>query len=155
MTDTQYWLIVGSKENYDTTKAKGFTLQGIKSRYRKKAQQMQPGDKIIYYLTGLMVIAGIATITSEYFEDETFIWPCSNPNETYPWRFSIKPDVIPDDDSQFLPVKAIKDQMVYLEKWPAKNWTLGFQGNVHQWPKEDYDLVRQALTQIITQPVGV
>lgn len=144
VSETQYWLVVGSKENFETTKQNGFTIQGVKKRYRKKAEQMKPGDKIIYYLTGLMVIAGVVTVQSECFEDETFIWPCTNPNETYPWRVKIEADFVPEE-AGYLSVKEIKDKLTYLEKWPEKSWTLGFQGNVHQWPQADYLMVRKAL----------
>jgi hypothetical protein len=48
-----YWIIVGSPENFARTRARGFTVQGIKSRHRKKAEKMKPGDKIVWYLTGV------------------------------------------------------------------------------------------------------
>ena len=83
----QYWIVVSSLENWHKTVEHGFTLQGIKSRHRKKAQQMQPGDKIIYYCTGVKAFAGITTITSEAFEDHTPIWISGNTkkaDEDYP-----------------------------------------------------------------------
>ncbi|MBX2860452.1 MAG: EVE domain-containing protein [Vampirovibrio sp.] len=150
--DPQYWVIVGSKENYDISKERGFTLQGIKARYRKKAEQINPGDKMIYYLTGLMVLAGIVTVKSHYVEDFEPIWPCSNKNEIYPYRFKIEPYLIPQDDSGFLKVAPFHDELTYLKKWPEKNWTLGFQGNIHQWPEADYKLV-EAMFEKTTSPV--
>jgi hypothetical protein len=35
--------------------------------------------------------------------------------------------------------------MVYARKWPAANWTLAFQGNVHEIGEEDYRLIRGEL----------
>ncbi len=146
MAEQQHWVVVGSKENYDISKDLGFTVQGVKTRQRKKAHQMKPGDKMVYYLTGLMVVAGIATIKSEVYEDDSFIWPCSSAKpDPYPWRFKIEPDVIPKNETDFVSVRPIAPQLQYLKKWPEKNWTLGFQGNVHQWPKQDYELVRKLL----------
>ena len=58
-TGTNYWIIVGSPENFARTAELGFTLQGIKSRHRKKAERMKPGDKIVYYITGRKAFAGI------------------------------------------------------------------------------------------------
>ena len=71
---TSYWIIVGSPENFARTAERGFTVQGLKSRHRKKAERMRPGDKIVYYLTGVKALAGIATVTSPYFESHERIW---------------------------------------------------------------------------------
>lgn len=136
-----YWVIVGSKENYDISKARGFTIQGMKTRSLKKVSQMKPGDKLVYYLTGRMVLGGIVTVESPYVEDYTPIWTCTSRDEVYPYRVKISPYLIPTDETQFLPVAPFHEQLQYLKKWPAKNWTLGFQGNVHQWPESDYRLV--------------
>ena len=35
--------------------------------------------------------------------------------------------------------------MVYATKWPAENWTLAFQGNVHEIGNDDYELIRRAV----------
>lgn len=139
------WLIVGSKENYDISRDHGFTLQGIKSRHRKKAEEIQPGDSMLYYITGLMVLGGIVEVTSSYFEDDSPFWKCSSgkrQEERYPFRFHIKPVLVPSTETQFIPAASIKDKLQYLKKWPEKNWTLGFQGNVHLWPEADFQLVK-------------
>jgi hypothetical protein len=36
-------------------------------------------------------------------------------------------------------------QMAYVAKWPAANWTLAFQGNVHEISAEDFALIRDAV----------
>lgn len=139
------WLIVGSEENFDISRSRGFTIQGIKSRHRKKAEQIHPGDRMIYYLTGLQVLSGIVTVMSHVTEDHTPIWTCSKRNgEVYPFRFQIQPDLILEKPD-YLSVIAIHDQLQYLKKWPEAHWRLGFQGNVHHWPEEDYQLVRRLL----------
>lgn len=98
-----YWLIVTSPENFEVTKKLGFTLQGIKSRHRKKAEAMRPGDKVIYYITGVKALAGIATITSPFFEDRVPIWKSKKEGELYPYRFKIEPDPILEEATGFPP----------------------------------------------------
>src|SRR5687767_14003688 len=61
-----YWIIVNSIANFNRSRDLGFTVQGMKSRHRKKAERMQPGDKIVYYLSGVKAFGGISTITSPY-----------------------------------------------------------------------------------------
>ncbi len=58
-----YWLIVNSPDNFAISGQLGWTVQGFKSRHRKKAAAMRPGDKLIYYLTQQQVFAGIVTVS--------------------------------------------------------------------------------------------
>ncbi len=152
MTDSEpkYWILVSSYDNWERTVALEFTLQGMKSRHRKKAEQMRPGDKIIFYVTGLKAFAGVATITSPYFEDHTPIWVSGNmkrAGEDYPFRVHIERDIALAKDD-FVPAEGLARQMIYASKWPAANWTLAFQGNVHLVPREDYELIRAALEKV-------
>jgi hypothetical protein len=143
-TQPQYWIVVSSLDNWHKTVEHDFTVQGMKSRHRKKADQMTPGDKIIYYCTVVKAFAGITTITSEAFEDHTPIWVSGNTKkagEDYPYRVQIERDLALGDDD-LVPAEPIAWQMVYASKWPAANWTLAFQGNVHNVPREDYELIR-------------
>lgn len=144
--EPQHWLVVGSKENFEISRNLGFTVQGMKSRAGKKAKTIQPGDTLMYYLTGLMVISGIVTVTSDVYEDHTPIWPCSSSaTEVYPWRVKTEPLLIPKSEEGFVSVRPLAPKLDYLKKWPEKNWTLGFQGNLHLWPKTDYDRVHSLL----------
>ena len=152
-----YWIIVGSLENFRRTAELGFTVQGIKSRHRKKAERMAPGDKIVYYLTGLKVFAGIATIESAFSEDHDRIWASGDPKkavEDYPFRVRIGVDVVlPEDD--FVPAEETARRMAYVAKWPAANWTLAFQGNVHLIGEDDYVLIREAIADRVPAGAGV
>jgi hypothetical protein len=159
MTDgnmSAYWIIVGSPENFARTAERGFTVQGIKSRHRKKVERMKPGDKIVYYLTGRKAFAGVATIESPYFEDSERIWASGDPKkaaEEYPFRVRIAPDAILSL-ADAVPAEPVARQMTYVAKWPAQNWTLAFQGNVHEITEDDYRLIRDAIDAATPAPAG-
>jgi len=147
MPDRTNWIIVGSPDNFAATRSLGFTIQGIKSRRRKSAQAMKPGDRIVWYITGAKAFAGYATITSEYYEDHTPIWKSRDPKkdaEDYPYRVSIQPELVLDED-QYIPAEPVALQMAHVAKWPAANWTLAFQGNVHTIDDDDFELIEDAL----------
>jgi hypothetical protein len=147
MVEQSYWIIVGSPENFAATRANGFTLQGLKSRHRKKAETMRPGDKLVWYITGLKAFAGFATVTTEYFEDHTPIWKSRDPKkdaEDYPWRVGIRPDLVLGEGG-FVDAEPIARGMNYVSKWPAANWTLAFQGNVHKIERDDFELIASSL----------
>jgi hypothetical protein len=152
-----YWIIVGGPENFAKTRELDFTIQGMKSRHRKKAEQMKPGDRIAYYITGVKAFGGTATITSPYFESHEPIWKSKDPKkatEDYPFRVEIRPDHILDDGN-FVPAEGLARQMEYASKWPAANWTLAFQGNVHKISASDFDLIETAIKEQAASPAGV
>lgn len=136
-----YWLLVGTPENYEKTGALGWRLAGVKSRHRKKAERMQPGDKIIFYLTRRKAFGSIVTITATYQEDATPLWQSEKPGELYPFRVATEPDLILAVD-EALPAEAIVPDLEYTKRWPAEHWTLAFQGNVHVLNEHDYQHLR-------------
>lgn len=150
----RHWIIVGSPDNFARTAEMGFTLQGLKSRHRKKAERMAPGDRIAYYVTGRKAFAATATITSPYFESHERIWTSNDPKkaaEDYPFRVEIAPDLaLPEAD--FVDAEPIAREMTHTKRWPEKNWTLAFQGNVHEISEDDFNIIRDAIT--ARMPVG-
>jgi hypothetical protein len=146
-TNHGYWIIVGSIDNFRKTAELGFTLQGMKSRHRKKAERMRPGDKLIWYVTGFKAFAGAATVTSPFFESHDRIWQSVDPKkaaEDYPYRVRIEADVVLPE-TEFVPAEGVARRMTYVAKWPSDNWTLAFQGNVHEIGEDDYRLIREAI----------
>ena len=144
MLGQRNWIIVGSPDNFERTAALGFTIQGIKSRHKKKAEKMMPKDRLTWYITGRKAFAGTAVIESEFYEDHERIWTSVDPKkaaEDYPYRIRIRPDIILGIDNAAA-AEPIARRMVYATKWPAANWTLAFQGNVHEIGDEDFDLIR-------------
>ena len=151
-----YWIVVGSPGNFTKTAEHGFAIQGLKSRHRKKAERMKPGDKMIYYITGQKAFAGVVTIESLYFESHEAIWVSSDPKkaaEDYPFRVKISPDIILGLEGA-IPAEPLARQMQYAAKWPEKNWTLAFQGNVHEIGEGDYQLIRTAIEAAALAGVG-
>lgn len=138
------WMGVTSVDNFERTRDLDFTLQGFKTRQRRKVmEQMAPGDNLVYYLTKVQVFAATAKILSNGFEDHELIWE-SKPGEDYPWRVKIEADVVADEEDQ-VPSEAIGPGLRYAQKWPAEHWKLAFQGNLHLIPDEDFATLRAAL----------
>src|SRR5256885_14691319 len=82
------WILTGSLENFRINTERGFDVIGFKERRRRQAEQMDPGDEIVFYLTGVQEFGGIARVSSEMYEDRTPIWPQGKKKqpEDYPWR---------------------------------------------------------------------
>jgi hypothetical protein len=139
-----HWLLVSAPENFEITRTRGFDIAGMKSRWRKAAGEVAEGDTVFFYTTGLKAIAGEATITGPSFEDHEPIWKSKKEGEVYPFRFPTKL-VQARDEGKYLPVADFIDQYEYARRWPAANWTLAFQGNVHRLSDSDYELIHSLL----------
>lgn len=139
-----HWLLVSSPENFETSRSRGFDIAGMKSRWKKAASEVAPGDTVFFYLTGIKAIGGEAKVAALSFYDETKIWESTKPGEVYPYRFPIE-IVTARDKDKYLFVNDFIESYEYAKRWPAKNWTLAFQGNVHRLGEQDYQLIRKLL----------
>jgi len=150
---TRYWIITTSPDNVRRTAAHGWKLQGFKTRQRKNVmERMRPGDRLAYYLTGIKAIGALATVTSEPFEDHTPIWVSEGkPGEDYAWRVEIRPDVTLAE-SEWLPLEPFARELTHVQKWPAENWTLAFQGNLREVSAEDFAIVERAVREAAKTP---
>jgi predicted RNA-binding protein len=138
------WCLTTSPDNLAKTAERGWSVQGVKSRRRKTAEQIAPGDKVVYYVTKHVAFAATVEVTSECFEDHDLIWE-SKPGEDYPWRFEITPEVALEDPDAWVPAEALYEDLEFPKKWPRENWKLAFQGNIREWPEADYKVVKAAL----------
>src|SRR6478752_10495706 len=59
---SQYWMIVSSPDNFRKTRELGYTIQGLKSRHRRRVETMRVGDRVLYYITGRMAFAATVTV---------------------------------------------------------------------------------------------
>lgn len=147
------WLLVSSPENFERSRAIGFATTAMKSRHRRKWERVQPGDRVFYYLTGHKAIGGLARVTGAPFESHEKIWgSAAKPLEDYPWRFPTEPVVILDP-GRFVSAEPLAREMEYTKRWPAENWTLAFQGNVHELDDEDADLIEKAVRRAAAEKV--
>jgi len=141
----KYWIVVGSPDNFQVAIDRGFDLFGFKSTRRKASGEMEVGDKLVFYLTGIKMFGGIATVTSDSFEEHTKIFKSEKkPDEDYPYRVKTKADIILDED-QMLYVPDFVPALEFTKKGETKNWAMHFQGNLHKISETDYKLLEQAM----------
>jgi hypothetical protein len=141
---SQYWMIVSSPENFRKTREHAFSIQGLKSRHRRRVETMRVGDRMLYYVTGRMAFAATVTIASPMYEDHTPIWRSARREEDYPWRVHIRPDLVLDD-ADWIPAKELAYRLDYVRKWPPEHWTLAFQGHIHALPRVDFVILEDEI----------
>jgi len=137
-----YWLLVTHPANFEVMKSKN--IAAMKAKRKSFAERVQVGDKVVFYLTKIGKFGGVAEFASTVREEQSKIFTEEKPGETHPWRFDVKFEVALDEDD-YVPAENFKDKLKYLKKWPAKYWKLGFQGNMHEIPKEDYEAIKKGI----------
>lgn len=140
----QYWMVVSSPDNFRKTREHGFTIQGLKSRHRRRVETMRVGDRLLYYVTGRMGFSATVTVASPMYEDHTPIWRSARRDEDYPWRVHIRADIVLDD-ADMVPAKDIAYRLDYVRKWPPEHWTLAFQGHIHMLNRNDFSVIEDAV----------
>jgi predicted RNA-binding protein len=147
--------MTGSLENFRINVERGFDLIGFKQRRRRQAAEMEPGDEIFFYVTGVQAFGGVARVTSEMFEDHASIWPQGKKKlpEPYPWRVEAEPvAVLAEED--FIPAEELVNELEHVRKWPPEHWHLAFQGQLRTIGHADADLLRARLVAAAVTPVG-
>ena len=139
------WILTGSPENYAATAERGYRLIGMKERRRLQAEAMEPGDRIVLYLTRVMAFAAVIRLTGELFEDREPVWP-GKPGKAdpYPWRFESEPELVLEE-AAWLPAESLKDDLEHIRKWPAEHWTLAFQGQLRTLSEHDAGVLFEAM----------
>lgn len=141
------WILTGSLENFRINVERGFDLIGFKEGRRRQAEQFEPGDEIVFYVTGVQAFGGIARVKSEMFEDRTPIWPQGKKKkpEPYPWRVEAEPVLILSED-EFVPAEELATELEHVRKWPPDHWHLAFQGQLRIIGEADAALLRRRLS---------
>ena len=139
------WVLTGSLDNFRATRKRGFKLIGAKEGRRNMAERIEPGDEIVFYVTGVQAFGGIVRVTSEMFEDRSKVWP-GKPGKVdpYPWRFETQPVQVLEED-QFVPAVAMVGELDHIAKWPADYWHLAFQGQLRTVSEADARMLSERI----------
>ena len=137
------WILTGSLENFRISAGRGFDVIGFKERRRRQAEEFEPGDEVIFYVTGSQAFGGIASVRSNMFEDREPVWPQGRKKrpEPYPWRVHAAPELILDEGS-FVGAEELVGELDHVSKWPAQHWHLAFQGQLRTIGEADARLLR-------------
>jgi predicted RNA-binding protein len=140
------WVLTGSLENFRVNVGRGFDLVGFKERRRNQAAEVEPGDEIVYYVTGEQAFGAIARVRSRMFEDRAPVWPqdAMKRPEDYPWRVEAEPVAVLSEDA-FVAAESLVDELEHVRKWPAEHWHLAFQGQLRTVSEPDARLLRERI----------
>jgi hypothetical protein len=141
------WILTGSLDNFRATREHSFRVIGAKEGRRRMAEQIDRGDRIVLYVTGVQAFGAIVRVTGDMYEDRTKIWP-GKPGKAdpYPWRFETEPELVLDENC-FVPAAELVGELEHARKWPAEHWQLAFQGQLRTVSDADSRLLERRLRQ--------
>jgi hypothetical protein len=158
------WVLTGSPENFAATRERGFRVIGMKERRRRLAEQIEPGDLIAFYLTGVQAFGALVRVVGEMYEDRAKIWPgkpslgVNRPGtrprdraDPYPWRFETEPVLVLDED-RWVPAEDLAGELEHVRKWPAEHWRLAFQGQLRRVSDADAATIEMRLHEAAVAP---
>ena len=146
-----YWMVVATLENFEISKGLGFTLHGVGSRYRRRAQRMQPDDRALYYVETIRKWAATATIKSKSFEDRTPIWKSPGRREDhFGYRVKLAPDVVLEEED-YIDAMILGPRLDYVKRWAPEDWPLAFWDRLHLLPQRDFRLIEGEMQRIASR----
>src|SRR4051794_11721767 len=132
--------MTGSLENFRINAERGFDVIGFKEGRRRQAEQMAPGDEIVFYVTGVQEFGGIARVTSAMYEDPTPVWPGTKAAqkmkkhpEPYPWRVAAEPVVVLEEED-VAGAGELGGELARAGEWPAERGPRPFRGRLPAAP---------------------
>ncbi|MXZ45754.1 MAG: EVE domain-containing protein [Chloroflexi bacterium] len=142
----QAWIVVGSADNFELLRERGFDVAAFKASRTKQASEMEPGDRIVFYLTKVVEFGGVVEVTGEAFEDDSDIGlrSDSKEGEAFPNRIHTKPHLIPEQ-GDYIDVREITDLLDKTRRFGPKKLGMAFRGNLHKISDEDYDTIEGLL----------
>ena len=129
----RYWIVVGGPEVFEKTARDGVHPPGL--------QKHPPGDgpessarrhaRLLHH-RAQAVRRHRARHQPGRQKTARRIWTNSKkPDELYPYRVGIEPVLeLPQDT--WLDAEPYHDRFAWTQKWPRANWTLAYQGNLHE-----------------------
>ena len=143
-----YWMVSTTLDDFQITKDRGYSIFGMGSKYRRRAQRMQPDDRMLMYVRQLRKWTGVVSVTSEYFEDRTPIWNVGSRGENYPYRVKIRPEIVLQEED-YIDALLLAPRMEYLKRWLPETWPLAFFDTLHLIPQKDFSLIEGEMKRIV------
>ena len=139
-------MLTGSLDNFRATREHGFRVIGAKEGRRGMAEQIEPGDRIVFYVTGVQAFGGIVRVTGEMYEDREKIWPGqAGQGRRLPVALRDRARARARRGRLRAGRRAGRASWSTSRKWPAEHWQLAFQGQLRTVSDADAELLERRI----------
>lgn len=143
-----YWLILFSIGTWQEFINSGASEMGFRDHRWKIMENLEPGDYLICYLTGVARFVGLLKTVSQPFKSDFKIWTM----DLFPCRVRVSPvmTLIPEAG---VPVLDLRTKLSFFPKLKDKTrWGAYFQNALSRWKSSDAKEVIKALKVARDQP---
>lgn len=143
------WLDLFTGKTWEEFINSGAKVSGFRERRKKLVKEIQIGDYLICYITGVSRFIGILEVKSECFYDKTPIWE----DDTFPYRFNVNL-IYSLDPSTAVPVIELKEKLsIFKDLKSTNSWTGFFRGSPAKFDESDGQEIVEAVKQAMKTPV--
>ena len=145
-----YWLDLFTGTTWNEFRKSGSKISGFRTRMRKAAAKVQPGDILLCYLTGVMRWVGALEVVRAT-DDQSKIWS----DEAFPVRFEVNP-IIQLNPEHGVPMGELEGKVAFYSTPEDRGKFKGFvrmSPNRFSNPK-DGELILSLLKQALASPVA-
>ena len=145
-----YWMLVDSPANFEISERMGLTVCGLGRSYRKRAERMQPDDRMLFYISGIRKWAASATVASRCYMDETPVWSSTRKGEVYPYRIKLNPVMVLRRED-YIDALVLGPRLEYVKRWAPEEWPLAFLDRLHLLPQRDFRLIEGEMKRVVSR----
>jgi len=139
-----YWLDLFTVRTYEEFQTAGAKTSGFRERRRTVCEQVQVGDKLLCYVTGISRWVGVLRVTKPVYPSEEPIWDM----EVFPIRLGVEPEIL------LPPEHGIPHQLLQPTLHsPARSWSGYLRGSPTRLQKEDAEVILKAIQAAQQTPV--
>ena len=138
-----YYMIITDRYDYECDVKNAFECAGFPARNEKSARKMEPGDKIIFYVTKKSVFMAAVEVTGSYFYSQQQIWV--DPYDLWCHRVKTKPLTYIENVKDGVFIKDIWDNLEFIKN--KGKWGSQVQGSFRRISEHDYNEIYKHISE--------
>jgi hypothetical protein len=145
----KYWLDLYTGKTWEEFLKNDANVTGFRKRREKIAKEIQIGDYLLCYLTGISRFVAVCEVKSKYYIDNSPIWT----DEHFPLRFNVKL-LYKLKPETAIPVPELRDKLsIFKGLTNPNNWSGFFRGSPMEFKKEDGKIIFEAIKTAVNNPI--
>jgi restriction system protein len=139
-----YWLDLFTVKTLDEFQKAGARVSGFRDRRLTICEQIQPGDKLLCYLTGISRWVGVLLVTKPACRSEERIWDM----DVFPVRLGVEPEILLPPEHG-VPHQTLQPSL----HSPARSWAGYLRGSPTRLRNDDAEVILDAIRRAQQTPV--
>lgn len=150
MSKRRYWLDLFTAVTWGEFQKAGSKVSGFRDSRWSTLKQIETGDYLLCYLTGISRFIGILEVTSKPFKDDEPIWK----DEDFPSRVSVK-SVVELTPETSIPILDLKERLSIFQNLKNPHaWSGWVRSSPAKWKNSDGEEVTKAIFEAYENPIS-